>query len=146
MHAAAPDMYEMPTETGKRPQTQGGAAMNKITLIIPGSIRSKKNSKRVFSCGRFTRVLPSKAYEEWEKQAHAHAWYHKPKIIASGEIHVEAHFFYAGPRPDLSGCLESVGDCLEGIVWANDRQIVSWDGSRLHHDKDNPRTEITVRW
>lgn len=25
-------------------------------------------------------------------------------------------------------------------------QIVSWDGSRLHHDKDNPRTEITVRW
>lgn len=119
---------------------------NEISITLPGSIRSKKNSKRVFSCGRFTRVLPSKAYEEWEKQAHAHAFYHRLKIIASGEIHVEAHFYYAGPRPDLSGCLESVGDCLEGIVWANDRQIVSWDGSRLHHDKDNPRTEIIVRW
>jgi hypothetical protein len=35
---------------------------------------------------------------------------------------------------------------MEGIIWENDKQIISWDGSRLHHDKANPRTEITVRW
>ena len=42
--------------------------------------------------------------------------------------------------------LEGVGDCFEGIVWKNDRQIISWDGSRLFHDKDNPRTELKVSW
>jgi hypothetical protein len=49
-------------------------------------------------------------------------------------------------KPDLSGTLESIGDALEGYVWANDTQIESWDGSRLHHDIENPRTEIIVRW
>ena len=42
--------------------------------------------------------------------------------------------------------LESIGDALEGLVWVNDKQIMSWDGSRLFHDLNNPRTEITVRW
>jgi hypothetical protein len=31
-------------------------------------------------------------------------------------------------------------------VWANDAQIKSWDGSRVHHDPGNPRTEVIVRW
>lgn len=26
----------------------------------------------------------------------------------------------------------------------NDKQIISWDGSRLHHDLKNPRTEVEV--
>jgi len=120
--------------------------MKEIKLILPGSIRSKKNSKRVFKRGKFATVLPSKAYEEWEKQARESCW--PVAIIPPLEcpVEVEIHAYYKGPKPDLSGCLESVGDCLEGIIWANDGQIESWDRSRVHHDLENPRTEVVVRW
>lgn len=121
--------------------------MPEVTITLPGSIRSKKNSKRIFSCGRFKRVLPSKAYEAWEKEARLEVcFYWERENPLTCPVSVEAHVFYAGKQPDLSGCLESIGDCLEGIVWADDKLIESWDGSRLHHDKKNPRTEITVRW
>lgn len=120
--------------------------MMTIELTIPGSIKSKKNSKRIFARGKFKKVLPSKAYENWEGEARRSMW--GKAIIPPLEcpVHVEAHFYYKGPRPDLSGCMESIADCLEGIIWANDALIESWDGSRLHHDLENPRTEIIVRW
>jgi len=48
--------------------------MHELTIILPGSIRSKKNSKRIFARGRFKRVLPSLAYEAWEAEARREAW------------------------------------------------------------------------
>lgn len=120
--------------------------MNELTLAIPGSIRSKKNSKRIFACGRFKKVLPSKAYEAWEKQARGAMWGKAIIPPLTCPVHVEAHFYYKGNQPDLSGAMESIADCLEGIIWADDGQIVSWDGSRLHHDLKNPRTEIKLEW
>lgn len=120
--------------------------MNELSITIPGSIRSKKNSKRIFSCGRFKRVLPSKAYEVWEAQARSWLLSRGIKTLLECPVDVEVHAFYKGKKPDLSGILESVGDCLQGIIWVDDGQIESWDKSRLHHDLKNPRTEITVRW
>ena len=121
--------------------------MKEIKLTLPGSIRSKKNSKRIFATGRFKRVLPSKAYCEWEQNVRAdlsmYAFFKDP---ISCPVSVEGHIYFKGQRPDLSGALESIGDALEGMIWENDRQIESWDGSRLYHDLNNPRTEITVRW
>jgi Holliday junction resolvase RusA-like endonuclease len=73
-------------------------------------------------------------------------WEHAFIPPLSCPVRVEVHAYYKGPKPDLSGCLESVGDCLEGIIWANDGEIMSWDGSRVHHDLDNPRTEVIVKW
>ena len=117
-----------------------------LKLTIPGCIRSKKNSKRIFGNGKFKKVLPSKAYLEWEAMARDHAQRNDFKYvpIVSEFYHVCATIYYKGPEPDLSGCLESIGDCFEGYLWANDRQIKSWDGSRLIHDKDNPRVELEV--
>ena len=118
-----------------------------IVVTLPGSIRSKKNSKRVFKSGPVTRVLPSSAYLKWEEAARAAIMQqlfpdqcHK----ATGPLHVKVIAYYKGQQPDLSGVLESVGDCLEGFLWDNDRQIQSWDGSRLVHDLDNPRTVVEV--
>ena len=92
-------------------------------------------------------IHSSTAYKAWEKTARMDAMTQLPvgfKIIA-GQVRVKVLAYYKGSRPDLSGAYESVGDCLEGIVWENDRQIESWDGdSRLIHDKKNPRTEVTV--
>lgn len=120
--------------------------MNEIKIVLPDSIRSKKNSKRVFKRGKFATVLPSLAYEKWEREAREIAWQDAivPPLLCP--VHVSAQIYYKGQQPDLSGCLESIGDCLQGIIWADDRQIESWDGSRLHHDLKNPRTEVTVRW
>lgn len=116
------------------------------TYTIPGSVRSKKNSKRIFARGPFKKVLPSKAYEAWEKEARQSLW---GKVIIPpicGPCCVKAIFYYRGQKPDLSGAMESIADAMEGLLWANDGLIESWDGSRLIHDKDNPRTEIEVRW
>lgn len=124
--------------------------MNEIRLTLPGSIISKKNSKIATmiggkNCPRRPMILPSTAYKKWEKQARASAWHSAIIPPVTCPVHVEACFYYRGPEPDLSGCCESIADCLEGVLWANDRQIVSWDGSRKCHDKDNPRTEVVVR-
>ena len=118
----------------------------KIKVTLPGSIRSKKNSKRIFKQGKFTRVLPSKAYVEWEAIAREAVVYQVGYGCISIPISVNAQIYYKGPQPDLSGCLESIGDMGEGCLWENDKQIISWDGSRLHHDLKNPRTEITVEY
>lgn len=124
--------------------------MNYLVITIPGSIRSKKNSKRIFARGRFKKVLPSEAYEAWEREARLYVRAKNPGLCADGPllcpVNVEAHFFYRGPRPDLQGCMESVADAMEGILWADDRQIESWDGSRVHHSVDNPHTLLVVRW
>lgn len=124
--------------------------MTPITLTLPGSIRSKKNSKQVVmvggkNCPRRPMILPSKAYKEWEDQARRVAWLDAVVPPLSGPIHIEAHFYCKGTLPDLSGACESIADCLEGIIYQNDKQIYSWDGSRVHHDLLNPRTEVTIR-
>jgi len=119
---------------------------NTIVVVLPGSIRSKKNSKRIFAKGNFKRVLPSKAYEAWEKQSRLYFRAHWPRFQPfEDDVDVCVHAYYKGRRPDLSGVLESVGDCMEGFLWRDDKQIMSWDGSRLYHDKENPRTEIIVK-
>ena len=122
-----------------------------ITVTLPGSIRSKKNSKRVIPIGGVNKprrhiIVPSKAYKQWEDAARASACEQMGLIDPTpAPVEVEVTAYYKGPEPDLSGVLESVGDCLEGIVWVNDRQIKSWDGSRVIHDKGNPRTVVRVR-
>lgn len=119
---------------------------NQLKITLPGSIRSKKNSKRIYARGPYTKVLPSRAYTIWEAEARSTMLAMGHRTLLNGPVSVEAHVYYKGPKPDLSGTLESIGDALEGYVWANDTQIESWDGSRLHHDIENPRTEIIVRW
>ena len=121
----------------------------KIKITLPGSIRSKKNSKIATIIGgvnkpRRAMILPSKAYKAWEKQARQHAAYQYPGEPITDPVAVKAMVYYKGQRPDLSGCLESVGDCCEGILWGDDKLIESWDGSRLEKDNANPRTEVEV--
>lgn len=120
--------------------------MTELSLTIPGTIRIKKNSKRIFGNGRFKKVLPSKAYETWEKEAWKSLWGKAIIPPLTCPVHIEAHFYYKGNKPDLSGAMEGLADALEGIIYEDDTQIESWDGSRLHHDLKNPRTEVKIRW
>ena len=125
--------------------------METLKIILPGSIRSKKNSKIAVTVGgknkpRRAIIVPSQAYQKWEKEARKWIKFNLPigfKIF-TGKLHVKAIFYYKGNKPDLSGSCESVGDCLEGIVWESDGLIESWDESRMYHDLKNPRTEVEV--
>ena len=122
-----------------------------LTLTIPGSIRSKKNSKRPVTIGgknkpRRIVLLPSKAYLKWEKEARQVVKTQLPAgfQLLTGVIEIEALFFCKGVLPDLSGACESLGDCLESVVYLNDKQIKSWDGSRVYRDKEMPRTLVGI--
>ena len=134
-----------------------------MKITLPGSIRSKKNSKQPIAIPanrktnlfkRFARMglkpvriilLPSNAYKEWEGEARMSALIQYKDQIIKDSISVKITVYYKGQRPDLSGCMESVGDCLEGVIWVNDKQIESWDGSRLFKDNKNPRTEVEIK-
>lgn len=122
--------------------------MNKVSFVIPGMIRIKKNSRRIFGKGRKKTNLPSEAYMEWESSARNRfiMMCRAPFPVFACNCHVQAVFYYTGQEFDLSGALESIGDCFEKLLWKNDRQIVSWDGSRKYRVKDNPRVEIMVEW
>jgi Holliday junction resolvase RusA-like endonuclease len=120
-----------------------------MKITLPDTIRSKKNSKQIIMVGgknvkRRPLLVPSKAYQKWEKQARRAARMQYRGEPLPGPVSVAVRVYYKGRQPDLSGCLESIGDCLEGICWVDDKQIVSWDGSRLYHDLKNPRTEVVV--
>ena len=120
---------------------------NKLCFTIPGTIRIKKNSRRIYGFGKFKKVLPSKAYMEWETQARARfVFEHFQFPVIQTPCHVQAMFYYRGPEFDLHGAMESLADAMEGLLYEDDKLIVSWDGSRKERDKLNPRTEITVEW
>lgn len=125
--------------------------MNNRFITIPGSIRSKKNSKQIImvggkNCQRRPIMIPSKAHKRWEDEARKYLWTIAIVPPLTCPVWIEAHFFIKGPLPDLSGACESLGDCLEGILYVADAQIYSWDWSRVHRDKENPRTEVILRW
>jgi len=65
----------------------------------------------------------------------------------TGRVAVKALYWMPDKRrPDLINLEEATADILEaaGII-DNDRNIVSWDGSRIVGvDKENPRAEITI--
>ena len=127
-------------------------ATKQITLTLPGSIRSKKNHRRPIIIGgrnvpRRIANIPSKTYQAWENEARKAVMLSLPFVFETieGPLEVTAVIYYKGARPDLSGCLESVGDCLQGLVYEDDGQIESWDGSRVVHDKGNPRTVVEIK-
>ena len=58
-----------------------------------------------------------------------------------GPLRIKATIYYRTQRPDLDG--EAICDALQGIVYANDRQLREkhW----IHAiDKQNPRAEIVL--
>lgn len=85
---------------------------------------------------------------EWEANVRIQARNHidHQAFPISEPCSVIAAIHYRARRPDLSGALESIGDVFEGVLWTDDNLIMSWDGSRLAKDNDNPRVEITLKW
>ncbi len=68
----------------------------------------------------------------------------KRKMITDQEIGVDIKLFFGTKR---NGDIDNYGkillDSLTGIVWEDDKQIVTMNIEK-HYDKSNPRIELTV--
>jgi Holliday junction resolvase RusA-like endonuclease len=118
-------------------------------LILPGRPMTKKNSEQIIRNARSGKpgIIQSPQYRRYEE---ACLWYllsfRAPRFI--GQVHVTVSYWMPNRRswPDLIGLEQSTADILERAkIIVNDRDIVSWDGSRIAGvDKDNPRTAIEI--
>jgi len=118
-----------------------------MKLIIPGRPATKKNSSRIVRAGKFSKVLPSEAFERYQDEALWHLKKHKLKF--DFPVSIKCLYWLPDRRwwPDLIGLLQATSDILEkaGIL-ENDRLIDNYDGSRIVGlDKQNPRAEIEIK-
>lgn len=116
-----------------------------ITLI--GEPRTKKNSARILksrSGGRF--VAPSKAYADYETDCLRQI--KRPHSPVSARVNVRCvYYMKTARRVDLANLIEATTDILvkAGVLADDNSKIVAaHDGSRVEHDKKNPRAEIWI--
>lgn len=143
--------------------------MIQIRITLPGACRTKKTGS-IFISKPFPRLIPGKPYRDWFDGIMTF----KPLILdqlrgdgvplpITCPVQVSALVYRDRRTGDLLGYLESIGDALQAEAWSkpedgkkqkmirnglgiieNDSEIISWDGSRLMLDKDNPRVELTI--
>lgn len=121
--------------------------MQEICFTIPLNPVTKKNSQRILKTrdGR-SFIAPSAKYKDYEKQAGRYL----PKLESplSDPVEVKAVFYMATRRKvDLTNLLEALDDILVkyGVLEDDNYTILaSHDKSRVYHDKENPRTEVTI--
>lgn len=118
-----------------------------MKLVIRGRPATKKNSSRVVRNGRFIRVLPSKAFVEYERMALKQIGMLGQKTV-TGPVIVQCRYWLRDRRwwPDLVGLLQATSDILQsaGII-EDDKNIVSYADSKIMGlDKVNPRVEIEI--
>ena len=129
------------------------AERNGIQFTIPLNPVSKKNSPRVIPYGRYHKVLPSEAYEKYERRAGAYIPYQGLMIDRPCEVkylfYTRINYAESKQRVDLVNLQEAIDDVLVAhhlLADDNCRVIVSHDGSRVLHDGTRPRTEVTIRF
>jgi Holliday junction resolvase RusA-like endonuclease len=59
------------------------------------------------------------------------------------DIGLDIDFYVSNHRSDLDNLLKATLDCLTGIVWKDDKQIIELL-VRKYVDKKNPRIEMNV--
>ena len=122
------------------------AASAGLHLVIPGPPVTKKNSQVARCVNGKPVVIPSKAYRAYEKMAlKALLACHRTEV--SGPVMVTVRYWLKDKRrPDLNNLLAATADILQkaGVI-VDDRDIVSWDGSRIMGVSPKPRAEILVQ-
>ena len=113
-----------------------------INMVIFGEPCSKANSRRLVKskAGRPLFIKSKKALDyvkSFGQQCQA------ANPLITEDVSVTIKIYYASRRPDLVDSL--LIDCMQGVVYKNDRQVkekqIIWGGV----DKENPRAEISVR-
>ena len=100
--------------------------MKLTTLVIPGRVMVKKNSKQISKRGGRIFVRSSNQFTRWEAIAslELRKQFKGNPFEQELEAHFEFHFANKQSEPDASNCIEGPQDCLQkaGII-KNDKQI-----------------------
>jgi len=113
---------------------------------IPLPPRTKKNSPQIITVNGKPKVIPSKQYLQYEKDA-GYFVPCKHKMIAV-PVNIKCVYFMDTHRKvDLINLLGATMDVFVkyGVI-ADDNSKIAFlhDGSFVDYDKENPRTEITI--
>ncbi len=116
-------------------------AIWKATIL--GQPRSKANSRRQLKSRRTGKMFSAKNQKclDYVESVMVQALMQKPTRLLEGPLSFRGTLFYPDNRSDLDPSL--LVDCLQGIVFKNDRQIKHFD-IRHDIDKQNPRAEIEI--
>lgn len=120
-----------------------------IKFTLPIKPVTKKNSGQIIQVGGTPRLIPSKQYRQFEKDCLPYLIRVK---LQTGEItypiNIKCTFYMeTRRRVDLPNLLNAVDDAMvkSGLIVDDNRDIVAGhDGSRVFHDKENPRIEIEI--
>lgn len=118
-------------------------------LTIPGPPRTKKTHSRIVRVGKFTKILPSQAFCDWQRKVLAALRgpvARTPSLPIRYDVNCRAVFYRDAAVGDAVGYYQGLADILEVLqVVDDDKRIVSWDGSRLDKDARRPRVEVELR-
>jgi Holliday junction resolvase RusA-like endonuclease len=119
-----------------------------ISITIPLTPVSKKNSQRIVIVRGRPMIIPSKVYKDYEKAAVALLRQQYSGEPIDTEVNVAMVFYMpTHRRVDLVNLQEACLDVLvtAGILQDDNSKIVAcMDESYVTYDKKNPRTEITI--
>lgn len=110
---------------------------------------TKKNSGQIVMRGKYPVLLPSKQYQKFEKECLPYLRHVKDTVgIINYPVNIECIFFTEMKRKiDLTNLLNAIDDAMvkSGLILDDNRDIIAaHDGSRVFHDKFNPRIEVKV--
>ena len=123
--------------------------MQKLTIELPGNAIAKKNSQMAVSMGKRNMILPSKAYQKWEKAIVKHLK-GSGLVYTGGYPAVMTFYHYRKTLAtfDLSNMFEGVQDVFQklGIIAEDNMNhiIPAIKGRGWEKDKENPRVLITI--
>jgi Holliday junction resolvase RusA-like endonuclease len=94
-----------------------------VDLVIQGEPASKANSRKIVRFGKRMALIKSKKARGFAQTAQQQIRAQFKGATLTGRIFVDIMIHYESLRPDLDEAL--VLDAMQGIVYLNDRQIVS---------------------
>lgn len=115
-----------------------------MALVFAFTINEKPVTKKNHMQIVRGRLIQSKQYREYEAKAVPLC----PKLMIDYPVNVEAHYYMPTRRKtdivNLHSALHDTMVVAGTIVDDNCTIVVSTDGSRVHYDKEHPRTEVII--
>ncbi len=120
-----------------------------IEFTIPVRPATKKNSGQIIQVRGRSILIPSKQYKQFEKDCLPYLYRVKDTVgVINYPVNSKCTFFTETKRKiDLPNLLNAIDDAMvkSGLLEDDNRDIIAaHDGSRVFHDKFNPRIDVEI--